>query len=67
MILPLATGTLKPDEPVIHLVKGSLIWVKRDENLQSLTEHFQKGYIALVNDKNGKLRILTKIDLQLRL
>lgn len=63
LIMPLAKGTLKPSEPVIHLVKGSIVWVEKTDSLQSLAEHFQKGYVALVSDDNGALRILTKIDL----
>lgn len=62
LILPLAKGDLKPDEPIIHLVKGTVLWVEESDTLQKLTEHFQKGYIALVKQEQ-KLRILTKIDL----
>lgn len=63
LILPLATGKLKPNEPIIHLIKGSIVWVETHDNLESLSEHFQKGFIALVKDSNEKLHILTKIDL----
>ena len=63
LILPLATGKLKPHEPIIHLIKGSILWVEEHDNLESLSSHFQKGFIALVKDKNKKLHILTKIDL----
>ena len=63
LIMPLAKGTLAPNEPIIHLVKGSIVWVEPSETLQTLTEHFQKGYIALVKQDNGSMQVLTKIDL----
>ena len=63
LIMPLAKGTLKPSEPIIHLVKGSIVWVESSDSLQSLAEHFQKGYIALLKDASGSLKIITKIDL----
>lgn len=63
LILPLATGKLKPTEPIIHLIKGSIVWVDGHDNLQSLSDHFQKGFVALVKDEKDKLHILTKIDL----
>ena len=63
LILPLATGKLKPTEPIIHLIKGSIVWVDLQDDLQSLSEHLQKGFVALVKDNDDKLRILTKIDL----
>ena len=63
LIMPLAKGTLRPTDPIIHLIRGSIVWVEETDTLQSLTEHFQKGYIALVQDDKGDLRIITKIDL----
>ena len=63
IILPLATGHLKPTEPVIHLVKGSIVWVNEEDDLESLSEHFQKGFVALLKNQNGELHIITKIDL----
>lgn len=63
LIQPLVQGTLKADEPVIHLVKGSILWVDPTETLQALNEHFQKGYIALVKGEGEEMRIITKIDL----
>lgn len=63
LIVPLAKGTLRPSDPVLHLVKGSIVWVEEHESLQALTEHFQKGMIALVKDRKGSLRIISKIDL----
>lgn len=63
LILPLAEGKLSPEEPLIHLVKGTIKWVDLDDSLQSLTEHLQNGYVALVKDRDEKLNIITKIDL----
>lgn len=63
LIFPLATGKLKPDEPIIHLIKGNIIWVDEDDSLETLSDHFQKGFIALVRDKSGTVRLITKIDL----
>jgi cystathionine beta-synthase len=63
LIFPLATGKLKSDEPIIHLVKGNIIWVEEDDTLESLSDHFQKGFIALVKDGTGTTRLITKIDL----
>lgn len=63
LIFPLATGKLKPAEPIIHLIKGNIIWVDEEDNLESLSDHFQKGFIALVRDASGTVRLITKIDL----
>ncbi len=63
LILPLATGKLKPTEPIIHLIKGSIVWVNPHDDLESLAQHFEKGFIALVKDSKEELHILTKIDL----
>lgn len=63
LILPLATGKLKPSEPVIHLIKGNVVWVELDDTLEELSEHLQQGFIALVKDHSGKPNIITKIDL----
>lgn len=63
LILPLATGKLKSDEPIIHLIKGNIVWVDMMDSLESLSQHFQKGYIALVKDPNEDIHIITKIDL----
>lgn len=63
LILPLATGKLKPTEPIIHLIRGSIVWVNSHDDLESLSEHFQKGFVALLKDQNEKLHIITKIDL----
>ncbi len=63
LILPLATGKLKPTEPIIHLIKGSIVWVDMTDDLESLSNHLQKGFVALVKDSKENLHILTKIDL----
>jgi cystathionine beta-synthase len=63
LIFPLATGKLKPSEPIIHLIKGNIIWVEMDDTLENLSNHFQKGFIALVKDGSGATRLMTKIDL----
>ncbi len=63
LIFPLATGKLKPTEPIIHLIKGNIIWVDLEDNLEHLSTHFQKGFIALVKDPSQKTRLITKIDL----
>ncbi len=63
LLFPLASGRVKPTDPILSFVKGSVIMVDLDEPLQKLTELFAQGYVALVNDRNKKLRIITKIDL----
>jgi cystathionine beta-synthase len=63
LLLPLATGQLKPEEPILHLIQGSVVWVNLFDDLQKLSEHFSQGYVALVKDAQDRLRILTKIDL----
>lgn len=63
LIYPLATGSLKPDEPIIHLIKGNIVWADANDSLESLSKHFQKGYIALVRSADESIHIITKIDL----
>ncbi|MEM7647317.1 MAG: CBS domain-containing protein, partial [Pseudomonadota bacterium] len=63
LILPLATGKLKPTEPIIHLIKGSIVWVDPSDSLESLSNHFQKGFVALLKGEDEKIHIITKIDL----
>lgn len=63
LILPLATGKLKPEEPIIHLIRGDIVWVSLEDSLEELSTHLQKGYVALVKDREDKMRIVTKIDL----
>ena len=63
LLLPLATGQLKPEEPILHLIQGSVVWVERTDDLQRLAEHFQQGFVALVRGDADQIHILTKIDL----
>jgi len=62
LIEPLAAGKLKPDEPIIHLVRGSLAWVKENDTLEDLSNHLKKGFVALV-EKDSGVELITKIDL----
>jgi predicted transcriptional regulator len=62
LLEPLVKGSLKLTEPIIHLVRGSVVYVDREDDLASLNEHFLKGYVALVKEKD-RLQIVTKIDL----
>ncbi|GIL17095.1 MAG: cystathionine beta-synthase [Oligoflexia bacterium] len=59
---PLVRGSLKPTEPIIHLVKGSIVYVNKTDDLAALNDHLLKGYVALVKD-GTKLHIISKIDL----
>ncbi len=59
---PLVKGSLKSTEPIIHLVKGTLVYVQLTDDLASLNEHLLKGYVALVQE-GKRLHIVTKIDL----
>ncbi len=63
LLIPLTTEKLKPNDPIIHLVKGTIIEVRADEVLARLSELFQEGYVALVRDGSNQLQIITKIDL----
>ncbi|MCB0379050.1 MAG: pyridoxal-phosphate dependent enzyme [Bdellovibrionales bacterium] len=63
LIHPLATGKLKADEPIIHLIKGTIVWVDPNESLDTLSDRFQQGYIALLKDEKDQLHVITKIDL----
>ncbi|MDZ4662832.1 MAG: pyridoxal-phosphate dependent enzyme [Pseudomonadota bacterium] len=63
LLEPLASGKIKPQDPIIHLIKGNIVWVEWDETLQQLAEHFKQGMVALVKNQQGKMRIVTKIDL----
>lgn len=59
---PLVKGTLKANEPIIHLVKGSIVFVDLHDNLSQVNDLLLKGFAALVQDKE-KVDIITKIDL----
>lgn len=58
----LVKGTLKPTEPIIHLVKGTIEWVDGRDDLERLNQLFREGYVALVKEDDQAI-ILTKIDL----
>ncbi len=62
LLEPLVKGTLKPNEPILHLVKGTIIFVDREDDLERLSDLFKQGYVALVKD-GEKIHILTRIDL----
>lgn len=63
LLFPLASGRIKPQDPILSFVKGTVITVTTDDPLQKLTELFAQGYVALVEDQNKKIQIITKIDL----
>lgn len=63
MLFPLASGRIKPTDPILSFVKGTVLTVDIHDTLQKLTELFAKGFVALVKDHKDKLRIITKIDL----
>lgn len=62
ILAPLVKGILKPTEPIIHLVKGTVVFVNKTDDLASLNDHLVKGYVALVKE-GTKVHIITKIDL----
>jgi cystathionine beta-synthase len=62
LLEPLVRGSLKPTEPIIHLVKGTIEFISLTEDLAKLNDLLSKGFVALVKE-NEKLRIITKIDL----
>lgn len=63
LLHPLASGKLKPNEPIIHLIKGNLVWLESSDNLETLNNHLTKGYVALVKTAGNKINLVTKIDL----
>ncbi|MGE3973604.1 MAG: hypothetical protein AB7F59_03660, partial [Bdellovibrionales bacterium] len=63
LLLPLANGLVKPEDPILSFIKGTVLMVEWEEPLQKLAELFSKGYVALVRSPAGKLHLLTKIDL----
>jgi cystathionine beta-synthase len=62
LLEPIVSGKLKPSEPIIHLVKGTIVFVDRSDDLSALNDHLLKGYVALVKEDKA-LHIITKIDL----
>ncbi|MEQ1874999.1 MAG: cystathionine beta-synthase [Bdellovibrionia bacterium] len=63
LLYPLASGMIKPSDPIISFIKGSIVYVQWDDPLQKLAELFGQGYVALVKNQQGQLHIVTKIDL----
>ena len=63
LLLPLANGTLNPQDSIISFIKGTILFVDWDEPLARLADMFSKGYVALVRDKSQRMHIVTKIDL----
>lgn len=63
LLFSLSSGQMQPHEPIIHLVKGSVIEVSLNDPLSRISELFQKGYVAMVKDKSGDYNIVTRIDL----
>ena len=59
---PLVRGVLKPSEPIIHLVRGSIVFVEPGDDLLKVNELLLQGYVALVQVQE-KIEIVTKIDL----
>jgi cystathionine beta-synthase len=62
LILPLVNGSIKPSDRILSFIKGSVIMVEPGDELQKLADLFSTGYVALVKDLEGHLRIITKID-----
>lgn len=62
LIHPLVSGLVKPTDRILNFMKGSVIMVEPADSLKKLSDMFEKGYVALVKDAAGKLRIITKID-----
>ncbi len=61
LLEPLVKGTLKAEEPIIHLMKGNVVFVENNLDLAGLNEHLLKGFVAFVKDGN-QIQIITKID-----
>ena len=62
LLEPLVKGSLKASEPIIHLVKGSVVTVNLQDDLAQLNDHLLQGFVALV-EYQGRLQMITKIDL----
>ncbi len=62
LLRPLVDGRLQPSEPVIHLVKGSVIWAAPEDSIGTLLSQLDEGFFALVRDADETLHVLTKID-----
>ncbi len=62
LIHPLVSGLVKPSDRILNFMRGTVIMVEPSDKLQKLSDMFSKGYVALVKDHAGILRIITKID-----
>lgn len=62
LLWPLVDGRLEPSEPVIHLIKGSVIWATPGDSIAALLSQLEEGFFALVREADETLHILTKID-----
>ncbi len=63
LLFPLASGLVKPADPIISFIKGSVIMVDWEEKLQKLADLFAKGYVALTESPQAQIHLITKIDL----
>ena len=63
LLLPLANGMVKPTDPILSFIKGTVLMVEWDDPLQKLADLFSRGYVALVRSPTKSLHLLTKIDL----
>lgn len=62
LIHPLVSGLVKPSDRILNFMRGTVVMVDLSDTLQKLSDMFAKGFVALVKDNAGKLRIITKID-----
>lgn len=62
LIHPLVSGLVKPSDRILNFMRGTVVMVELTDTLQKLSDMFAKGFVALVKDQKGKLRIITKID-----
>jgi cystathionine beta-synthase len=62
LIHPLVSGLVKSKDRILNFMRGTVIMVDLQDKLQRLSELYSKGFVALVKDKDDKLRIVTKID-----
>jgi cystathionine beta-synthase len=63
LLLPLASGMVKAQDPILSFIKGTVLMVEWDNPLSKLAEMFSRGFVALARGPSGKLHLITKIDL----
>lgn len=63
LLYALATTKIKPNEPVIHLVKDQIFWATLSMSLDEINSSLKENKVALVYDDHNLLQIITKIDL----